>query len=78
MATITIPKSEYSKIVKTQEELKKKVDLLQKMFFDTEEYREVRPEYIKKLERIDAEIDKGKCVRFSGAAEMKKYLRNLK
>ncbi|MBU3926067.1 hypothetical protein KJ763_02775 [Patescibacteria group bacterium] len=78
MATITIPKSEYSKIVRTQEELKKKVSLLQKMFLDAEEDREVRPEYIKKLERIDAEINKGKCIRFSSVAEMRKYLRNLK
>ncbi|MDP2767890.1 MAG: hypothetical protein Q8O41_10675 [Candidatus Methanoperedens sp.] len=76
MNTITIPKSEYSKIVRTQEALKKRVDLLQKMFKE-EICEEVRPEYIKKLERIDKEIDKGKCTRFSSAAEMKKYLRNL-
>ena len=77
MTTITIPKTEYLKIVKTQEELKKRVDLLQKMFFDAEEDREVRPEYIKKLERIDASLDKGKGVRFLSANEAKKYLINL-
>lgn len=76
MTTITIPKTEYMKIVKTQEELKNKVNLLQKMF-QNEICEEIRPEYIKKLERLDREIDKGKCVRFTSVSEMKKYLHNL-
>lgn len=78
MATITISKSEYSKIIETQEKMKKDLILLKKMFHDEIcGCEEVRPEYIKKLERIDKEIDKGKCTRFSSVSEMKKYLSNL-
>ena len=76
MTTITISKKEYLKIIKTQEKLEEKLDLLQKMFKE-EIQDEIRPEYVKKLDRIDAEIDKGKGVKFSSISEMKKYLRSL-
>ncbi|MEK9209433.1 MAG: hypothetical protein AAB926_01225 [Patescibacteria group bacterium] len=76
MTTITISKNEYLKIIKTQEKLEEKLDLLQKMFKE-EIQDEIRPEYVKKLDRIDAEIDKGKGVKFSSISEMKKYLRSL-
>lgn len=75
MTTITIPKNEYLKIIETQEKLGKELTLLRKMF-QNEICEEVRLEYIKKLDKIDSEIDKGKCIRFSSVSEMKKYLRN--
>jgi len=78
MTTITIPKNEYLKIIKTQEELKEKVNWLQKMFHgEFCDCDEVRPEYAKKLDRLDANLDKGKGVRFLSATEMKKFLRTL-
>lgn len=76
MTTVTIPKNEYLKIVETQEKLREKLDLLQKMF-EEEIQEEIRPEYAKKLDRISADLDKGRGVRFLNAREAKKYLRNL-
>lgn len=76
MNTVVIPKTEYLKIIKTQESLKKKVNMLQKMV-EEEIQEEVRPEYIKKLDRLDAEMDKGKGTRFLSAEEAKEYLKNL-
>ncbi len=76
MTTITIPKSEYTKIIKTQNELKKRVDFLQKKF-EEEILDEVTPNYVRKLERISAGMNKGKGVKFSSASDMRKYLDNL-
>ncbi len=76
MTIVTIPKSEYTKIIKTQNELKKRVDFLQKKL-EEEVLDEVTPSYARKLERISAKMDKGNSVKFSSASKMKKYLNNL-
>lgn len=76
MTTITIPKSEYSKIIKTQEELKGKVDWLQRALQDAVR-DELRPEYAKKLDHISASLDKGKGKRFLDKKSAKQYLKNL-
>lgn len=76
MGTITIPKTEYQNIIKSQVKLSRRLDLMQKMIseFITDE---ISPEYVKKLNRISAQMDKGEGIRFSNPKEMKKYLSNL-
>jgi len=79
MNTVTIPKSEYTKIIKTQEKLEKNVSTLQRMFKKVvqEDILEVRPSYIRKLDKIEKDLDAGNGVRFLNAKEAKAYLRNL-
>lgn len=77
MSTATISRIEYERIAKRQDELVRRVDLIEKEFheYTRDGVDEIRPEYAKKLERMSGELDeKKKGVRFSSAREMKKYL----
>lgn len=76
MNTITIPKSEYLKIVKTQEELQEKVGMLQRTL-EIVARDEFKPAYIKKLDNISASFDRGRGVRFLDSKNAKRYLKNL-
>lgn len=76
MTTVTIPKSEYSKIIKTQNELKKRVDFLQKLVVE-EVCDEIKPSYAKKLDRISASADAGKGTGFDNVKDAIKYLDNF-
>lgn len=76
MNTITIPRSEYLKIVKSQEKLSEKVDKLQRTL-EVVMQDEFKPEYAKKLDRISASFDRGKGVRFLDSKNAKRYLRSM-
>ncbi len=76
MVSITIPRKEYSKILKIQTELKAKVDWLQEVL-EREVQEEFTPEYGKKLDRISVSLDKGSGVRFLNSRSAKQYLKNL-
>jgi len=76
MNTIAIPTTEYKNLLKTQDDLRKRVLVIEERLRLSEQ-DEVTPQYAKKLERLSREIDEGKGVYFSGTEEMKKYFRSL-
>ena len=76
MTTITIPKTEYKEIIKTQEKLSQKLDLIQRMIIELIR-DEINSQYSKKINRLSQEIDQGKGIKFSNLREMKKYLNSL-
>ena len=76
MTTITMPKKEYARIIKTQEQLSSKLNVLTHLF-KQELGGEIRPEYAKKLNRISKDLNKGKGTRLLSANEAKNFLDNL-
>lgn len=73
MSTITLSKTKYLDIHNSQKRLTQKVNLMQKMLLDLTE-DEVRPGYADKLNKISADMDKGKGIKFASARDVKKYL----
>jgi len=53
-----------------------KVELMQKMLLELAEDN-VRPKYADKLNKISADMDKGKGVKFANARDMEKYLNEI-
>lgn len=76
MNTITLPKTEYLNMHKTQKELKQRLDLMEKMLMDFTK-DEVISARVNKLNKISADMDKGIGAKFANAREVKNYLNNL-
>ncbi len=79
MSTETISKTEYNSLLRDHQKLVTKVSLLESLVGDLvqDEGEEVNPIYLKKWEKINKEMDKGKGRRFKTVASFKKYLKNL-
>lgn len=75
MTTATIEK-ELHKVVETQKKFEVELSMLKKAI-DEHAFEEVRPEYLKKLNRISAEMKKGKGIRFNSAKELRNYFQKL-
>ena len=76
MSTITVSKKEYRTIVRNQEVLARKLDMIQRIVRDSLQ-DEIRSEYAKKLDRISDGMDRGRGMCFANAREMRKYLKSL-
>ncbi|MBT3282776.1 hypothetical protein HN375_01295 [bacterium] len=76
MNTITLSKTKYLNIQDSQKKLMQKVELMQKMLLELAEDN-VRPKYADKLNKISADMDKGKGVKFANARDMEKYLNEI-
>lgn len=74
---ITIPKTEYRKILQNQEELRSEVSALREALLVDEDGWELKPSVKHRLDRLSKELDKGGGRRFRNAKEFLKYLRNL-
>lgn len=48
-----------------------------KMAINEHALEEIRPEYLKELEKINAGIEKGKGIKFSSQKELRNYFKNL-
>ena len=75
MNTITIPKTEYRKLVQTQKELMSQFEKLEKIIKESEP--EIRPSVLRRWERISKEMDKSRSIRFKSVKEVKDFFRNL-
>lgn len=75
MTTATIQK-ELKKIAETQKHFEVELNMIKKAI-DEHAFEEVRPEYLKRLARIDAEMDKGKGVKLRTHQDLKKFFTNL-
>ena len=73
MSTVTIPKTEYQKIMKTQRELSSRVKKLEKVFEKSE--LEVKPSVLKRWDKFSKELDKGEGRYFKSAKELKNHLK---
>lgn len=76
MNTITLSKTKYLNIYNSQKKLTEKVNLMQKILLDLTE-DSVRPEYADKLNKISADMDKGKGIKFANARDVEKYLNEI-
>ncbi|MBT4894749.1 hypothetical protein HON59_01655 [bacterium] len=76
MNTITLSKTKYLNIQDSQKKLMQKVELMQKMLLELAEDN-VLPKYADKLNKISADMDKGKGVKFANARDMEKYLNEI-
>ena len=71
MTTATIER-ELHKVVETQKRFEVELSVIKKAI-DEHAFEEVRPEYLKKLARIDAEMDKGKGFKLHTRQDLKKF-----
>jgi len=72
MNTVTLPKTEYKKIVDTQKKLRSQIISLRE--FVIEQTRdELKPSIIKKLQKLSADIDKGEGKHFRSLSSFKTY-----
>ncbi|MFA5830763.1 MAG: hypothetical protein WC878_02935 [Candidatus Paceibacterota bacterium] len=74
MNTIAIPINEYKNLIKSQDELRKRVLRVEEMLRYSNQ-DEVTPQYAKKLARLSKEMDEGKGVHFKSFSEMEEYFR---
>ena len=75
MTTATIQK-ELKKVIETQKHFEVELNFIKKAI-DEHAFEEVRPEYLKKLEKISREVKNGKGVRFNSPRELKNYFKKL-
>lgn len=75
MTTATIEK-ELHKVVETQKRFEVELNMIKKAI-DEHAFEEVRPEYLKKLERISMGMKNGKGIRISSQKELKDYFQKL-
>lgn len=67
---------EIKEVKQTQKRLEIELNILKKAV-DEHAFEEVRPEYLKKLQRIEASMNKGKVIKFSSQKELINYFKNL-
>lgn len=77
MQLVTIPKTEYRKILQNQEELRSEVSALRRALLNDENSWELKPFVKRRLDRLSQELDKGGGRRFKNANEFSKHLNNL-
>lgn len=77
MNTVTIPQKEYRMLMQRQEKVERELDLLKKIIRKEMQEEQIRPSILKRWEGISRDLDHGKGHSFSGAKEMRKWLKNL-
>lgn len=73
---VAIPKTEYQKILKNQEELRLEVSALRQVVVN-ELGEELRPAVKKRLEKISKELDRGGGEHFDSIGEFRDFMRKL-
>ena len=74
--TTAIIERELHKVLETQKRFEVELSMIKKAI-DEHAFEEVRPEYLKKLNRISMEMKRGKGVRFGSPQELKDYFQKL-
>ena len=75
MTTATIQK-ELKRVIDTQKKFEYELNMIKKAI-DEHAFEEVRPEYLKKLEKISREMKNGKGIKFSSSKELRDYFQKL-
>lgn len=76
MNIVTIPKTEYRKLLENQRELRARVDALQKII-EEELKEEIKPEVLKRIKRRSKAMDEGGGIKLKSINEIKAFFRNL-
>jgi len=76
MVNVTIPKTEYKKILKLQKELYSQISALRKFVVEAIK-EELNPSIIKRLEKRSRFLDSGKGKCFNSISSFRSYLRSL-
>lgn len=74
--TTAMLQKEIKEVKQTQKKLELELNIIKKVI-DEHAFEEMRPEYLKKLQKIDASINKGKGIKFHSQKELKNYFENL-
>lgn len=76
MATVTLPKNEYIKIISAQKTLERGFARLEKFVFQIAK-DEINPEYSARLDKIEKQVASGKVKKFKNKSELKKFFASL-
>jgi hypothetical protein len=76
MTTVTLPIKIYQTLLKRQEKVEEELGAIRKII-RSEWDGLIRPQALKRWERISRDLDKGSGRSFTSLAEMKKWLRKL-
>lgn len=76
MDIVTIPKTEYRKLLENQRELRVRVDVLQRVVED-KLGEEIRPEVLRRIERRSKAMDRGAGTKLKSLKGIKAFFRNL-
>lgn len=74
--TTAMLQREIKEVKQTQKRIEIELNMLKKAV-NEHAFEEIRPEYIKKIEKISVEMGKGKGTKFSSKKELKNYFKNL-
>lgn len=77
MQVVTIPKTEYNRILQNQKELQSEVSALRQAVIGELGEERIRPEVLRRINRRSRAMDKGGGIRFKSAAEFKRWMQNL-
>lgn len=77
MKSGTVTKREYETLVARQRRLEQEISLLKEIVQTDLEGERIRPEVIRRLDRLSRELDGGKGRSFSSLAEMRRWLKRL-
>lgn len=77
MNTITIPKKDYTTLVRRQQKVERELDVLKKIVQHEIREEQIHPSIAKRWERISSDLDRDKGRSFSSVKEMKKWLKQL-
>lgn len=76
MDIITIPKTEYRKLLDNQRKLQIRINAMQRIIED-QLREEIRPEVLRKIEKRSKAMDGGAGIKLKSVKEIKEFFRNL-
>ena len=77
MENITIPKSEYKKMLRKQVNLQSQILNLRDFVIEAIRNEEVKPSTIRRMEKISRSMDKGNKKAINSLSSLKTYFKNL-
>ena len=77
METLTIPKKEYHHLLRRQAKIEQDLRVVKRVLRDEMNDERVKPEVLKRWERISGDLDAGKGRAFSTLRSMRVWLRDL-
>ena len=76
MNTVTVPKNTYNYLVKSNQEMGKRISFIEMLVNDMAR-DEITPKYQTKLNKISRSMGNGKGISFRNTSQVKKFFRNL-
>lgn len=67
---------EINEVKQTQKRIELELNIIKRVI-DKHAFEEIRPDYLKKLQRIKASVENGKGIRLNSQKELRNYFENL-